>query len=345
MTRINAATGLAEGTFGLAKLRDGDSAFHALVRPNGEVVDISARYANSQAIYGDWPRTFDLLVDLNAKEQHAGRSVDDFRFLAPTDYPQIFGAGSNYKQHAAEMYTFNEGDYQKTRLQGESDEDFYKRNFDFVEKSRAKGLPFLFICSHGSIIGAEDDIHLPQIGVQHDWEAELCLVLAGGAPRCMHPEEAANYIAGYTVANDMHTCDLFGRYDTKWSNDWIAKQQPGFKAIGPFVVPKQFVTDLNKISIKLKVNGDIKQNWPAGDMIFQPDQYVAYASERLALLPGDLVMMGSPPGNGAYHGQFLKAEDVVDIEIDGLGRQHHRCVIEDTHGRVPYYGVPRPVEA
>jgi 2,4-didehydro-3-deoxy-L-rhamnonate hydrolase len=194
------------------------------------------------------------------------------------------------------------------------------------------------------MIGATDDIHLPPLGEQHDWEAELCVVIAGGAPRHMDPEEASNYIAGYTVANDMHTCELFGREDTKWTNDWIAKQQPGFKAIGPFVVPKAFVPDLNDIAIRLKVNGDIKQDWPAGDMIFLPDQYVAYASERLALLPGDLLMMGSPPGNGAYHGQFLKPDDMVDIEIEGLGRQRHRCVLEDTAGRTPHFGIPRPAK-
>ncbi|HWI85856.1 MAG TPA: fumarylacetoacetate hydrolase family protein [Sphingomonas sp.] len=340
MRPANPATGLAEGTFGLSKVSQGERAFHALVRPNGEVIDISDLYPNSQAIYGDWPRTFATLVDRNAREAVAGRKISDVRFLPPTDFPQIFGAGSNYRRHAAEMYTFNEGEYQKARLPGESDDDFYQRNLEFVENKRAKGMPFIWLATHGSMIGAEDDIPLHLLGQAHDWEAELCLVLAGGAPRYMNPEEAGDYIAGYTIVNDMHTGDLFSRDDIKWNADWIAKQQPGFKPVGPYVVPKQFFDNLDDVTIKLWVNGEIKQDWPVSDMIFSSEHYVAYASERLKILPGDLLMTGSPPGNGGYHGQWLKPGDSVEIEITYLGRQRSKCVAEDAGGRKPFYGLP-----
>jgi 2,4-diketo-3-deoxy-L-fuconate hydrolase len=341
MRTIDKATGLAEGTFGLCKLSDGSKAFHAIIRPSGEVRDISSAYRISQEIYADWPRTFDILNDLNATENLQGRDVADYRILPPTDYPQVFGAGSNYRQHAAEMYTFNQGNYQKERLEGESDQEFYKRNLEFVEKRRAKGLPFIWLATHGSIIGANDDIRLPQIGTQHDWEAELCLVLAGNSPRYMAPEEAGKYIAGYTIANDMHTCDLFSRSDLKWNADWIAKQQPSFKPVGPYVVPKQFFPNLDDVKINLAVNGVTKQDWPVSDMIFSSEDYVAYASERLAILPGDLLMTGSPPGNGAFHKQFLKDGDLVEISITYLGAQQSHVKNEEFHGRTPYYGLPK----
>ena len=340
MRAINSVTGMAEGTFGLSRLTDGGRAFHAIVRPNGEVIDISGSFATSHEIYGDWARNFDRLQKLAESESHQGLNQDDFRFLPPTEFPQVFGAGSNYRKHAAEMYTFNEGEYQKSRLPGESDEDFYKRNMEFVEQRRAKGMPFIWLATHGSLVGANDDIVLPRVGASHDWEAELCLVLAGGAPRYMSPDEAGQYIAGYTIINDMHTCELFSRNDVKWNADWIAKQQPSFKPVGPYVVPRQFFEGVDDIVIKLAVNGDTKQDWPANDMIFSPEMYVAYASERLPILPGDLLMTGSPPGNGAFHAQFLHPGDVVDIELTYLGRHHNTVVADPAADRTPYFGLP-----
>lgn len=341
MRSIHPSTGLADGTFAIAKLTDGTRAFQALVRPDGDVCDLSMLYRDSIALYEDWPRAFDKLVDVASQAFTLGRSVSEFRALPPTDRPQILGAGSNYRKHAAEMYTFNTGNYQKDRLPGESDDAFYQRNLAFVEQRRAKGMPFIWMATHGSLIGANDDIALPlQLGRQHDWEAELCAVLAGGAPRYMDPEEAGRYIAGYTIVNDMHLGELFSRSDIKWNADWIAKQQPAFKPCGPFVVPKQFFPSLDGLQIQLSVNGEMKQDWPAADMIFSPEQYVAYASERMALLPGDLLMTGSPPGNGAVHGQFLQPGDTVEIQLTGLGRQRNRVVAEDTHGRKPHFGLP-----
>ena len=340
MSDIAAETGLALDTFGLARVEEGGRRYNALVRPRGEVIDISAQFPDTESIYGNWARSFDALNDLNAREVVAGSSVDAVRFLPPTQAPQVFGAGSNYRKHAAEMYTFNTGEYQKSRLEGESDEAFFSRNLEFVEQKRAKGMPFIWLATHGCLVGANDDVRLPLVGTQHDWEAELCLVLAGNSPRYMNPEEAGNYIAGYTIVNDMHTGELFSRSDIKWNSDWIAKHSPSFKPVGPFVVPRQFFPDLDSMMIRLKVNGEIKQDWPVNDMIFSSEQYVAYASERLPILAGDLLMTGSPPGNGGVHGQFLKPGDVMDIEITGLGRQRNKLVAEDVGGRKPYYGLP-----
>lgn len=340
MTDIDPVTGLGEGTFGIARLSDGTRSFLALVRPGGEVVDISAAFPDDGALYGDWGRSFDDLTALAARAPATGIGIHRYRALAPTVRPQIFCAGSNYRQHAAEMYTFNEGNYQKERIAGESDEAFYERNLAFVTTKRAKGMPFIWLATHGSLVGAADDIILPPVGYMHDWEAELTIVVAGGAPRNLTPDEAGAFIAGYTIGNDMHTGDLFSRNDIKWNADWIAKQQPTFKQVGPFVVPRQFFPERTSMQITLDVNGDRKQDWPADDMIFSPEEYLAYASERVPLLAGDLLMMGSPPGNGAIHGQFLVPGDTVDIAITGLGRQRHHVVMEEDRGRAPHFGLP-----
>ncbi|TQS45172.1 fumarylacetoacetate hydrolase family protein [Cryptosporangium phraense] len=324
----------------MGRVTDGQRSFNALIRPAGELVDLSDRFPDTPSIYQDWDRSFEALDDLSRTAKQVADSLDGYRFLPPTDRPQIFCAGSNYRQHAAEMYTFNEGAYQKERLPGESDDDFYQRNLAFVTDKRAQGMPFIWLATFGSLVGSDDDIVLPSVGKAHDWEAELTAVLAGGSPRYLTPDEASTFIAGYAIGNDMHTGDLFSRSDIKWNADWIAKQPPTFKQIGPYVVPRQFVGDLNDLQITLHVNGEIKQDWPAGDMIFSPAEYLAYASERLPVLAGDVLMMGSPPGNGGVHGQFLVPGDEVDIAITGLGSQHHRVIAEETDGRKPYYGLP-----
>ena len=296
MTEFDPVTNLREGTFGLARLTDGSRTFAALVRPGGEVVDLSSKFPSPNDIYADWDPNFDELVKIAATSVSTGTLLEAYRVLPPTERPQIFCAGSNYRQHAAEMYTFNEGNYQKDRLSGESDDDFFQRNLSFVTEKRAKGMPFIWLASHGSLVGPDDDIQLPHVGQCHDWEAELTVVIAGGAPRYMTPEEASGYIAGYTIGNDMHTGDLFSRSDIKWNADWIAKQQPTFKQVGPFVVPRQFFPDRSAMVIQLDLNGEMMQDWPANDMIFSPEEYLAYASERLTLLPGDLLMMRVAPG-------------------------------------------------
>lgn len=118
----------------------------------------------------------------------------------------------------------------------------------------------------------------------------------------------------------------------------MGKHQPTFKPAGPFVVPAQFFTLDDTIRTTLKVNGQVMQDWPTGDMIFDPAQFVAYASEHVRLTPGDIVFMGSPPGNGKHHGRFLHDGDVIDSEITYLGRQRNRCVAEDLQGRKPHFG-------
>lgn len=340
MTDLNPITGLRPDTFGIARLEESGRTFYAVIRPEGDVIDISEKYPTTDSIYAQWDRTFEDLQSTVAHTVATFDSLAGLRVLPPTDRPQIFCAGSNYRQHAAEMYTYNEGNYQKERLPGESDDAFYQRNYRFVQERRAQGAPFIWLASHGSLIGPEDDIALPAVGVAHDWEAELCVVLTGGSPRYLAPSEAGQYIAGYTIGNDMHTGELFSRSDIKWNADWIAKQQPTFKQAGPFVVPRQFFPDRSGLHIRLDVNGATKQDWPADDMIFSPEEYIAYASERVNILAGDLLMMGSPPGNGAVHGQFLVPGDSIDISISGLGTQHHRVLAEPVDGRSPHYGLP-----
>ena len=103
-------------------------------------------------------------------------------------------------------------------------------------------------------------------------------------------------------------------------------------------MPKEFV-DRSKVQIKLTLSGKTMQDWPISDMIFPPEKILSYASERIRLTPGDLLITGSPPGNGASHGnRWMRPGDVVESEITYLGRQVNNVVAEETGGREPTFG-------
>lgn len=325
--------GLAEESFGVARVRDGGREYPALVRPDGGILDVSNVYPDTHAIFADWDAAFEKLYDLAGTTAESGR-FESVRPLPPLAHPNLMGAGQNYKSHTAQMLTKNEFN-QHRRLPDESDDDFYARNLELMEERARTGVPFFWTGLHSSLAGANDDLVLPPIGEQPDWELELCLVM-GQTRRFVSLDEADSVIAGYTIMNDVGTVDIFRRTDIHFGFDWISKHQPTFKIAGPFVVPKQFV-DPSKMTIKLSLNGEAMQDWPAGDMIFSPQQFVTYASERVNLQPGDHIFLGSPPGNGAHHNRFLRPGDVMEGTISGLGRQHNRCVAEDTRGRRPVY--------
>ena len=336
MTQFHPATGLATGSFGIGTFRHNGRGFPGLVQPDGTVFDLSATFADAHAIFDDWQRSFDQLINLAAKGGGTGIVFADVTALPALAHPNMLCAGSNYRQHVAEMMTHNKFN-QDQRLPGESDKSFFARNLAEVDRRARDGMPFFWTGLHSSLAGADDDIVLPLVGEHPDWELEFGVVLCGTG-RYLKPDETDALIAGYVMVNDLGTVDEFRRADVRWGHDWVSKHQPGFKPIGPFIVPKQFV-DRSQVRIHLSLNGDTMQDWPISDMIFSPEQILSYASERIRLTPGDLLITGSPPGNGAMHGgRWLRPGDVVDSEITFLGRQQNRVVAEDAGGRTPTYG-------
>ncbi len=325
--------GLAEGTFGVARLQDKKQEFAAIVRADGTVLDVSDHYSDTHALFADWNAAFPRLFDLAGSRAVTGEYVN-YRPLPPLAHPNLMGAGQNFKTHTAQMLTKNKFNQHK-RLAGESDEDFYARNLELMEERSRTGVPFFWTGLHSSLAGATDDLVLPVIGEQPDWELELCVVM-GQTKRFVQPDEADSTIAGYMIMNDVGTPDNFRRTDIHFGFDWVGKHQPTFKIAGPFVVPKEFV-DPTKVQIQLDLNTKRMQDWPAGDMIFSPQQFVSYASERVNLMPGDHIFLGSAPGNGAHHNRFLQPGDIIEANLTGLGRQSNRCVPEETHGRTPVY--------
>jgi 2,4-diketo-3-deoxy-L-fuconate hydrolase len=333
---VDPATGLRVGTFAIGTFASDGRDFPALVHPDGAVADLSDRFWDTHAIFDDWERNFAVLGDLSAESGRATLRVEDLRARPPLAHPNMLMTGANYKTHVAQMMTKNRSN-QHNRRPGESDEEFYQRNYQAMEERARGGVPFFWTGLHSSLIGANDDIVLPVLGEQPDWELELGVVI-GGTGRYLTPDEAQGLIAGYTIVNDLGTVDIFRRTDVNWGYDWVSKHQPTFKPAGPFIVPAPFVTIDDDVRITLSVNGQVMQDWPVNDFVFTPAQVITYASERIRLQPGDLLCMGSPPGNGAHHGRFLQDGDVIDAGITYLGRQQNRCVAEDAAGREPHFG-------
>jgi 2-keto-4-pentenoate hydratase/2-oxohepta-3-ene-1,7-dioic acid hydratase in catechol pathway len=139
-----------------------------------------------------------------------------------------------------------------------------------------------------------------------------------------------HHVAGYVIVNDLTAREhIFRRDGSAIGADWLSgKCFPTFLPFGPLIVPREFVPDPYDLTIHLSVNGKVYQNESTADMMIGIERQIEYLSDRLVLLPGDVICTGSPYGNGSAVGVFLKPGDVMEGTISGLGRQLNRCVAE-----------------
>jgi 2,4-didehydro-3-deoxy-L-rhamnonate hydrolase len=256
--------------------------------------------ATISGLLPDWPAHLDRLRaacaggTLPGSGPGPGRSwpVSDCRLLPPVTPRQIFQVALNYADHAAEM------------------------GLPIPDQ------PFLFAGLPSALCGPHDEIILPADG-QHDWELELAVVIRRRAWRVSR-REAAGCVAGYTVANDLTTRDRLraapGRMDYL-----AAKNRPTFLPAGPFLVPADEV-DPAALPLTLAVNGQVMQQGSTADMIYDVPGLIAALSAQVELLPGDLLLTGTPAGTGQASGRFLRPGDVMEATIGRLGRQRNECV-------------------
>ncbi|EKX62049.1 FAH family protein [Streptomyces ipomoeae 91-03] len=200
-----------------------------------------------------------------------------------------------------------------------------------MDRRAAEDLPYVFIGLPSTITGPYDDVVLPSWAKQPDWELELAAVIARPAHR-VSVEEALEYVAGYTIANDLTDRATVFRRDMKAiGTDWLrCKNAPGFTPLGPWLVPAGSIADPGDLRVTLKLNGETMQDESTKDMLFGVARLVSYISQTARLLPGDLVLTGSPAGNGIHWGRLLRDGDVMEGSITGLGVQRTRCVEEGT---------------
>ena len=313
--------GVRPGQFAVGTFGEGGRSFAGLVLPDERVVDLSDRFANARAIFDQWDDNLSALEQL-AAEPGETLPLADLHVLPPVEPRQILQSGANYHRHVVELAVDN-----RIGLKDGQTIEELRAETDAIMRERAKtGEPYIFQGAVSALCGAHDDILLPQRGEQHDWELELACVI-GRPGRHVPVEDALDWVAGYTIANDLTTRDLFARQDLKViGSDWVrCKNAPTFLPTGPWILSRQFVSDPQDLRISLRLNGELMQDESTSDMIFGVAALVAYASSVVQLLPGDLLLTGSPAGNGTHYGRFLREGDILEAEITGLGAQRNRC--------------------
>jgi 2-keto-4-pentenoate hydratase/2-oxohepta-3-ene-1,7-dioic acid hydratase in catechol pathway len=185
--------------------------------------------------------------------------------------------------------------------------------------------PVVFFKSPTCIVGANDNIMIPQDSTQLDWEVELGVVI-GRTARYVSAKDAMRYVAGYCVVNDVSEREFqLKRSASQWSK---GKGCDTFGPTGPWLVTTDEVKDVQNLDMWLDVNGERRQTGNTRTMIFSVAELVADVSRYMTLLPGDLITTGTPPGValGMKPPQWLKAGDVVTLGIEGLGEQRQRVV-------------------
>ena len=216
----------------------------------------------------------------------------DVRFHAPITHPQkLIGIGLNYRDHVEEI------------------------------KGQIPKQPLLFGMYANAIIGPDDSIIIPPMSRQVDYEAELGVVI-GRRAHHVTPEAAIDYLAGYTIINDVSARDLQFS-DGQWLR---AKSFDTFAPMGPYLVTRDTLRDGDGLDIELRLNGTTMQKSNTSNLIFKVPELVSHISQIMTLEVGDVIATGTPGGVGFVRNPqvFMKPGDVVEIEIQGIGRLRNR---------------------
>ena len=312
-----------------------DDGFTGLVR--GERVrDVSA-LGSVNALMAEWDASFAALRELAVDDSGPWHDLATLDVRCPVEPRQILQAGANYRKHVVDIVMAERrADLSTTGHNSDTPEDEVRAWAENMMDERVRtGSPYVFNGLAGALTGPYDEIVLPERGTKHDWELELALVV-GKPARHLTRENALEHVAGYTICNDLTTRSLVYRNDLKAiGTDWFAaKNAPTFLPTGPYLVPAAFVGDPATLRITLKHNGTVRQDESTADMLFDVPALLEYITSVTELRPGDLVLTGSPAGNGAHWGVFLEEGDVLESEITGLGTQRNRCTYRARVDRV-----------
>lgn len=277
-----------------------------------------------RAVVERWDEALPLLHGLAADDALDRLPLEGLRVHAPLEPRQIFQSGANYRQHVIDLEVAHRSPDDPRTV-----EEARAETAAIMDRRAAADLPYVFIGLPSTIAGPYDDVVLPAWAEQPDWELELAAVIARPTYR-VSVEEALDHVAGYTIANDLTDRATVFRRDMKAiGTDWLrCKNAPGFTPLGPWLVPAGSIADPGDLRVTLKLNGDTMQDESTKDMLFGVARLVSYISHTSRLLPGDLVLTGSPAGNGLHWGRLLRDGDVMEGSITGLGVQRTRCVGE-----------------
>lgn len=186
--------------------------------------------------------------------------------------------------------------------------------------------PVIFMKATSAIVGPNDDVIIPRGSEKTDWEVELGVVI-GKTAKYVSEADALDYVAGYCVSHDVSERAFQSERQGQWTK---GKSCDTFGPIGPWLVTKDEIADPQNLGMWLKVNGETMQNGSSKTMVYGVANVVSYLSQFMSLHPGDVISTGTPPGVGLgmKPQRFLKAGDVVELGIEGLGSQKQTFVAD-----------------
>ena len=226
----------------------------------------------------------------------AGLPVLDGRTAAPVARPgKVVCIGLNYSDHAAET------------------------------GAAIPERPVVFMKDPSTVVGPFDDVQIPRASVKTDWEVELGVVIGSTARYLASPDGALSVVAGYAVSHDVSERAFQLELSPQWD---LGKSCETFNPLGPWLVTADEVPDPQSLGLRLSVNGVKRQDGSTSNMIFGVAYLLWYLSQYMVLEPGDVVNTGTPAGValGLPEHPYLRAGDVVSLEIDGLGHAEQRFV-------------------
>jgi len=293
-----------------------------VIQKDSQVVDLSRANVGAPAtlkqLVSAWDAKMANSLAALAAKPPATIPVKQLKTLAPIPDPSVLlNIAVNYSEHGMEM----------------TGQATSAASADKVDPNVAKGIPgywnrkpgdvrqnpYYFLKAPVGIIGNGEAIVLPKGRPQIDWECELNIVI-GKTAKYVKAENAAEYIFGYTLDNDVS--DRGGRADGRHGSDWVlGKSHDTFFPMGPFIVPRQFVPNPQKLPIKFSLSGKLMQDSNTDRMTHTVFELVEYASNLMTLRPGDLISSGSPAGVGTARGTpiYFKDGDTSTCTIEGIG--------------------------
>ena len=276
------------------RYRDGDS-----VKPG--ILDQDDKIRDASSLVYDWDSstiTVEKLESIKSVDLSTLPLVDKVDSIAPCVCKKTIGKficiGLNYSDHAAE-----------TGMQVPPE-------------------PIMFFKATSAVIGPNDDVLIPRNSTKSDWEVELGIII-GKEAKYIGEEESQDHIAGYCVVNDLSE----RAFQLERSGQWVkGKSCDTFGPIGPYLVTKDEIPDPQNLNLWLDVNGKRMQNGSTKTMVYGVNYLVSYISQFMSLQPGDVISTGTPPGVGMGMKPqiFLKAGDVMELGVEGLGSQKQKTI-------------------
>jgi 2-keto-4-pentenoate hydratase/2-oxohepta-3-ene-1,7-dioic acid hydratase in catechol pathway len=263
---------------------------------------LDGNYYDAAGFGEDWSEAFFENDGLHRLEAFIGKNRDSLRQLdgsinlaAPFQRPsKIVCIGLNYADHARET------------------------------GATPPAEPVIFMKASTSLAGPYDNIVIPKNSKKTDWEVELCVVI-GKRASYVEEGEAMDYVAGYCLHNDVSEREFQLERGGTWDK---GKGCDTFAPMGPYLVTKDEISDVDNLRLWLKLNGQMVQDGTTANLIFKIPQLVSYVSQFMTLLPGDVISTGTPAGVGLGMNPqvYLKDGDVVELGIDGLGEARQTVV-------------------